>query len=428
MKKQKTTALIAIILAAILTLSGCNPREEAQGPVVITYATLNIDFEMEEQIAVWNQSQEECRIEIQNYEDSDVGRMQLNNDIVSGKGPDLLDLSDINVGNYAAKGILADLYPFIDADEQLSRQELVPGVIQTYEVNGKLYGIPLGYRFETLLGKKELVGDAVNWTTDKMLQRLQELKEDDVLLDALSPMGLLRAALAADMSSYVNWEKGECYFEDEKFRKLLELASCLEPPNMTMEETKERLSTGSLLLERAYISSVSEFQSYSEEFGGDELSWLGFPSEQGGKAILYTRMPIGILEMSENKDIAWKFISFLCGEEFQANHILFNFPIRLSALQESFQTAMGENPYIEQPPDAPEWIPATQREIDTLFAGICNSQSEAIFDANIWNIVYEETAPFFEGSKTMDEVINVIQSRVSLYVSENSIKAYTVLQ
>lgn len=64
--EMKTTAII-LILAAILILSGCNRRKEAQGPVIITYTTLNIAFEMEEQIAVWNQSQEECRIETQSY-------------------------------------------------------------------------------------------------------------------------------------------------------------------------------------------------------------------------------------------------------------------------------------------------------------------------------------------------------------------------
>lgn len=155
----------------------------------MTYGTFYLDIEIEQWISEWNQSQEDYRIEIKEYEDSDVGRTQLN------------------------------------AEGGESRDDLVSGILEIYTQNHKLYGIPLGYRFETLLGKTELVGKASDWTTDKMIQMTQNLETDEYLLDGLAPLGLLRAVIATDMDSYVDWEKGECSFDGAKFRELLERPS-----------------------------------------------------------------------------------------------------------------------------------------------------------------------------------------------------------
>ena len=418
-KLRRVIAVTVIsLLITALFLTGCGQEQEEQGPVVLTYGTFYLDIEIEQWISEWNQSQEDYRIEIKEYEDSDVGRTQLNNEIVSGKAPDILDLSNINVANYISKGILTDLYPFLDVAGEVSRDDLVSSILETYVQNNKLYGIPLGYRFETLLGKKELVGDASDWTTNKMIQITKNRETDEHLLDGLAPLGLLRAVLATDMGSYVDWEKGECLFDSEKFCELLELAASIDLTFMTQQEMDEKLADGSLLLNRVYISSVSDYLSSIDQFGESEVSWVGFPSENGGKAVLYDRMPVGITESCQNKEGAWQFVSSLLGEEFQRYHLKFVFPIRLNILKESFQEAMKEqDPEMFQGGEPPR--SATQEEIYALFEGICSAQSNRVFDLNIWNIIAEDVEPYFEGRKTVEEVMGVIQNRVSVYVSEN---------
>lgn len=416
LRRMAVIAVTSLLMAAFL-LTGCGKGEEP-GPIILTYGTFNLDFEIADWIEEWNQSQEVYRIEIKEYEDSDVGRTQLNNEIVSGHGPDILDLSDINVANYISKGVLTDLYPFLDAGEEVTRDDLVSSILGTYTQDNKLYGIPLGYRFETLLGKTELVGDASDWTTDKMTRMTEALAADEYLLDSLSPLGLLRAVLASDMGSYVDWEKGECSFDGEKFRSLLELAASIDLTYLTQEESDEKLADGSVLLNRVYISSVEDYQSGIDQFAGAAVSWVGFPSEEGGKAVLYDRMPVCITKNCRDKEGAWQFVESLLGEEFQRYHLKFVFPIRLDILQESFQKAMEEKDpekYLGgEPPRA-----ATQEEIDILFEGIGSARSSRIFDPNIWNIVQEDVEAYFEGSKTIEEVMELIQGRVSLYVGEN---------
>ena len=416
MRKRRDGRRRVLIAALLLSLvcSGCGNQEE-QGPIVITYGTMNLDIAMENWITSWNQSQDTYRIEVKSYENSDTGRTQLNNEIVAGKGPDLLDLSDINVADYAVKGILEDLYPYLDKDGQVTREMLMQGVLESFTFDGKLCGIPMGYSFETLLGKKQKVGEAQDWTMDKMLTLMQGLKEGESLMDALSPEGFLRATLAADMGSYVDLEKGECYFEGEGFRRLLETAAGVEVTFLPEEEHAAGLADGSILLERAYVSDVSGYLEACNLFGGEEVSWVGFPSSQGGKAVLYTRMPIGMSSFSEKKDGAWAFISSLLGEEFQEKYVMFLFPVRISALEKSFEE---ENNIIHDVIEGQKWIPATKEQIEELTELINNSRSDSVYDPNIWNIVSEETAFLFDQGKDMEEVMRVIQNRTLIYVQE----------
>lgn len=397
----------------MLTLTGCGGQATQQGsaqgsasqgeaaePTVLIYATMNADPSIEAGIGFWNQQQQEYRVEIKTYENSDTGRMQLNNDIVSGKGPDLFDLSDINVSNYAAMGILADLYTYVDEEWQT---ELVPGVLKTYEINGKLCGLPMGYRFETLMGKLKLVGDAEDWTPDKVLQLTRELERDDFLMDALSPLGFLRAVFSSDTNAYVDWTTGKGRFDSEQFRLILETAASVEVPFLEEDEKTQRLADGSILLERVYISDVSEYRQCVEMFGGDETSWVGFPSEQGGRTVIYPRMPIGISELSRNKDGAWEFVSYLLGEEFQQKYVMFNFPLRLSVLRERLKNADG----------------SMDETAEKLFELICGLRCEDVSDKNIRNIVFEEAQVYFDGKKPVEDVIGIIQNRAAVYINEN---------
>ena len=38
----------------------------------------------------------------------------------------------------------------------------------------------------------------------------------------------------------------------------------------------------------------------------------------------------------------------------------------------------------------------------------------------VLSIIQEEAEPFFQDQKSLDEVVNIIQSRLNIYVSENS--------
>ena len=64
--------------------------------------------------------------------------------------------------------------------------------------------------------------------------------------------------------------------------------------------------------------------------------------------------------------------------------------------------------------------PMTQEEVDYVkdFVGSLNMVYSA--NENVYNIITEEASAYFSGQKSAKEVADIIQSRVSIYVNENS--------
>lgn len=63
---------------------------------------------------------------------------------------------------------------------------------------------------------------------------------------------------------------------------------------------------------------------------------------------------------------------------------------------------------------------ATQEEVDAIKELIAAAKPYDMNDEEIFAIVNEEVTPFFKGQKSAQDVAKVIQSRVSIFISENS--------
>lgn len=390
---------------------------DEQEKITLTYATMYLDAEMRTWIVEYNQTHTNCHIAVKEYggEDYETGLTRLNADIVSGNAPDLIDLSDIDIGSYISNGVLVDLSTFFENSTNTNKENFVPNILQLYENESKIYGVTVGFRLETLIGKKTVLEDNSQWTFDRMRKTIEEMPSENSIIDNLSSIGLLRIVLQSGLNEYVDWENGTCSFESEKFIQLLELANTMNG-KVVEGDIEQNLSSGRLLLYRAYISGITDYKEAVDMFNGEEVVCVGYPSTNGGTTLVYPYLPIGISSMCKNQDEAWEFVSSLLGEEFQEKHIHFNFPIRISSLEKEFDLAM--NPQNKWEDENTRDLPS-QEEVDALYEIINTSYGSLFFDTNIWNIIEEEVAYFFNGTKSSEETAKVIQNRVKLYINEN---------
>lgn len=66
-----------------------------------------------------------------------------------------------------------------------------------------------------------------------------------------------------------------------------------------------------------------------------------------------------------------------------------------------------------------ELLTITESEIFILEDIIYNgSLIRASINPDIWSVIYEETAPYFAGDKSAEEVARIIQSRVQIILQE----------
>ena len=61
----------------------------------------------------------------------------------------------------------------------------------------------------------------------------------------------------------------------------------------------------------------------------------------------------------------------------------------------------------------------TQEQLDQITNYIQTIDTSYKYDEKIFEIIEEETTPFFEGAKSAKEVADIIQNRVKLYMQEN---------
>ncbi|MCM1057803.1 MAG: hypothetical protein NC517_09365 [Firmicutes bacterium] len=412
-KKRMIPAIL--ILAALLTACGADGDKSGEGePVILVYGTLHLEQEMDSWIAEFNLAHQDCQIEVRDYGQggTEEGLLRLNAELMKGEGPDLLDLSDIDTAPYISLGILTDIYPFLEADSELSQDTFMPGGLKLYEAEGHLYGISPGYRLETVMGRRSVLGDSQEWTVEKMCGLVEGLPEDSSFINYLGAIGFLRIVLNRGMNEYVDWEAGSCSFDSDAFRELLCLAAVMDTfPSFDDEE--QAIAQGKLLANRLYLSEPEEYLASAALFQGEEVSCVGFPSSEGGGALITPYLPVGICR-GEKQKAAWEFVRSLLGKEFQEKHIRFNFPLRRDSLRRLLEKALTG-----AAEGGSEEEKFTQADCDALYEVIYNTKSSQIYDKNIWKIVEEEAETFFAGDKTMEEAIQLIQNRTAVYIQEN---------
>ena len=431
------------------------PRESVAQKQVLTLGTLDPDM-VSDAVSRFNRRSDGVKIEIVDYSryrqgnsDEEVmeGLTKLTTEIIAGNAPDLLALQGLPYAQLAAKGLLEDLYPWIDADPELSRGDFFPSVLKASELGGKLYQVCPSFSLYSLIGASSVVGEESGWTFDDLEQALSAMPEGCVPLNpAMSRDNVLMMLLFTDLNSYVNWESASCDFENEDFYKLLGFcAQYSETPNFAGDGLSQqaRVAAGKQLLMDVEIYDLDEVCYHDQYFGGS-CTYVGYPTRSGSGNVLYLTEGYAMSASCSNKEAAWDFLRSFLGQDYQRGQ--YGLPLRLDVFEEKVEAAG-----IEYEKDAEghyrldengERIPVSkggmgmsdesgvmvQYELYGLtpeqgekLRAVINSADRCVdMNTRIFSIVREEAAAYFAGQKSVEEVCRLIQSKVSLYLSEQS--------
>lgn len=402
---------------------------------VITYGVWgDLSRQMRQQILDFNKTSEEYHIQVRDYLeglsyfDLEQGIAVWNAELAAGSGPDLVDLSRLDFANYADKGAFADLNLLLEKDGAIAREDLADSPLRIYERDGSLYGIPLFFYVSTLVGRSDTLQGLTGWTVADIQRILTEQPEEMAFLDSSSRESLLTLLVEYQLDNFVDWEDGTCRFDSQEFIDLLTFAA-----DCPLTEDLSEIYTGryykiherKVLVTATSIGTVVNYQSMLALYDGDAVTFIGYPTADGANgSVIKGVQPVAILESSQKKEGAWAFVKSLLSEDYQKEMSYYYFPVRLSVLEECFQEAMRENTR-----HSASWVwddfeyeqvPATKEQIDGVKALIeLASPMSSSADEIITGIISEETAAFLAGQKTAEAVAEIIQSRVSVYVSEN---------
>lgn len=434
---------------AILTPVEANALPEK---TVLTLACMYVDYELRSQIVNFNRTSQTYRIVVKDYseynteDDYSAGLTKLNTEILSGQVPDLLATSSIPVSKYAAQGLLTDLWQFIDADENIKREDLMTQVLDAISIDGKLYQMPTTFYLNTVAGLDKVVGDyRDNWDLTSLMQAMESLRpEATIFSETTTKEEMLLMTVARGIDQFIDWNTGECSFDSPEFLELLnfvnQFAADFDYENYDWDTDYEsdfvRIKDGRQLLTQISLSDFGDLSVYFAALD-NQPCFVGFPV--GAPHTLDVSSPVAISAASQHKDAAWAFVRSLVQEDYQKN--TWGFPINRKVFDQKAEEAMTpvyqldangqplldeEGNKIEQSQGGMGWgndemyeiYAVTQEQYDTLMELLANCSGGYSYDEEISEILSEATAPFFAGEKSAEDTAREIQSRVKLYVAE----------
>lgn len=410
------------------------PYDQVPQKTTLTLACVYLNYYIKNQILDFNRKSSDYRIEVRDYsefnteDDYSAGYTKLITEIGSGAVPDIMVTDGLPIETFGAKGLLADLWPFIDADEELGgRAGVMEPVFNALSQDGKLYEITSNFYITTIAGPASIVGTEPGWTYDEMYAALDQMPEGCELFSlGTTRSDVFSSICMLNLSRFVDWTTGECSFDSDDFISLMEFANRFpetfdwEHHEWTNEDSDAyRIKEGRQLLLTVSLPDAYNYNYYSEMFNGD-MALKGFPDVPGSGAVFNLNgTSLAIASTCKNQDAAWSFVRTLLTREYQENNT-YGFCTNRELCEENIQSMVGESYYsYDQVTGEEKEIIFTQENADLITDLINNTSMVADYNTSqINDIINEEVAYYFSGEKTAQDVAATIQNRVSIYVNE----------
>lgn len=349
----------------------------------------------------------------------------LNTEILNGKGPDLLLLDGLPVESYIEKGVLADLTGLL---EELDGT-LLTNLMTVYAQEGKVYGIPSKFTVPVMMGKGESL---------EGLDSLEELTERTA---ASGEIPFLRATQAV-------WDKENTgmlmTYYDLFAQSFLKNGEVDQAALAGYFETVLRLDAAV----KAYVPQSSEEEAYityvvaTGSGGGMEPLDVGPGDLKAGKALVhlgtvaglnnltqvigslfpmggqslestfhsnaYTPVgTVGILEGSEQKELAKDFLRMMLSPEVQDDYVFDGFPVNAASLEKLVKGALKDN-YFGAPDGEDMGFLALCQRLDTPL----------LVDQVVKDAVTGQAMELLAGAVTPEQAAANVAEGLKLYLAE----------
>lgn len=412
--------------------------EEFENTEIITLSTVGMYDILEETVVPFNRQNNGVRIILQDYafyntkEDQTLGHAKLREDMLDGILADIVCTDGMNFESLTSKGLFADWYELMDADPEFNRSDYLENYFKSMEYGGKLQKMGISFHVRTALAKSEHVGDKAGRTLAEMMALPSG--------NGMQTFGFEYQDLAkefwfsAALNSFIDRDKAKCYFDSPEFVKLLEMLKTYstdkytgiyelthvgdQPPLRDAMAYRENR----LLVEFATISQPIDYHAkIRTTFGDAPVAFVGYPTVKGGNGgVFQSDFTLSVNAQSKKKDAVWSFMKHLLSEKYQKS-LNTSLPVHKAVLDNKIElgtkqfmaNAIFNGTNVNIGAASPESMQALSDyiyQMDTAFYS----------DPVVTKILTEEADMFLAGDQSAEQAAKMMQSRVSIYLSEQS--------
>lgn len=358
-------------------------------------------------VRLFNRSQQDYQITATAYADADMTRLKT--EILAGNGPDLFcfgsmsSTNGLELGGLRPETVCADLGELLDT--ALPRETFVPLTLEAVKIDGGYYTLPLSFCIATVSAPSDLIPEQ-GLTLAELEDALDRAGDLPPFESWMTAENLLALTCAFYLSRYVDREAGTCNFESQEFYDYLTWCKTWSGDGTISDTPQESLLRYSIVSDLDYL--------ITRRADGEprNMTYVGFPVEEGYGHELYVPTQIGIAADTDHQAGAEAFVRFCVAE----------YPSLME--QDIPATAADMEAIIDRciRGEVADWD-GTPRVLDEAaydqFRQLLeNTTVAADTDTTLREIVTDEAAYFFAGEKTAEETARLIQQRVSLYLME----------
>lgn len=366
---------------------------------------------------------------------------KLNTQILTGKGPDIIEIDSMPYRKYADMNLLLDFNELMGEDSDFDKDLYYTNVFEAMEYKNKLYTIPLTVNYPAFmtntafLKEYSIEFDDNNWTWDDFLDISKKVmidtnkdgKDDMYSLPTTVPQSIFKYLINSSTKNFIDHKNKKAYFTSKEFVEILKMCKTMSSEDITNPEVTEFQSDSGGFVFLPY--SISDFPMFYGNglLNTDEISFYRFPPLNRE---LYSFSPAymyGINSNTKHKEEAWEFIKFLLSEEVQSYERLYGIPINKSARQNKLEYRFKEaKDYMNEFGDLygykvsiPEkYENQIKNNIEKLNKIVPKLNNCNTYDIQVLKILNDETENFFNGNKSAEETSEIIQRKVEMYLNE----------
>ena len=405
----------------------------------VTMGLISPSQNLLDSITAFNRQNNEVAVSVINYSiggrSYQEAREALRFDFSIGKGPDLCDLGELTeLESLYESGCFADLSAYLGEGRTYKREDFIPQALGIYSWQDQVMGIPKYFYLRTLVGNSDIVGTSMGWDMEDV-KKVIDGHRDALIFDVAYSSYMFNVCARNMLGEFVDLDRKKADFESPEYIAFLNFLKDL-PDNFTEKEDSECYSSGDSWLKegRALLSvrdifEVTELQKLDSVFRGN-YTCVGFPSpDKTPDCIIGTFSAYAISSVSEKKG-AWEFIEWDLSSQGQEkgfeeydHRLRGGFPTRTDVFEEELREAVEGGGWRQEQEE--QWGSAvagykktTSKEAELLRALIESASPDKKEEQTILDIMDEEIAYLYDGSKTAEEVAKVTQNRVQLYLDE----------
>ena len=236
-----------------------------------------------------NAANPDSLVKIRSYTDEDAKAAGLSfaedlleRDILQHTAPDVLLLpASINTSSLVQKGVFLDLYPLLDADAELSREDFTPNILAASEADGALPFIIPHYLLLTLAGDPDCVGEGMGMTWQQFDALCAANPQATAPIYGAGRSQLLLYLLQLGGRRFIDFTTAQAHLDTPEFAALLAASAGFpEDGGDYNADPKPTLAAGKALFKNCFFYPEL-LRTLVYEFDGPVVL-KGYPSDSGG--------------------------------------------------------------------------------------------------------------------------------------------------